>query len=248
MRATRLRLVCAPLCMGLPFGALAQDAGPVPAPALKVGDAWVFDEVNERGTTGFNQRRLDFLVERLDGETMAIGVKPDGAPTNYEDHIVGADWSQRRMVDGHNMVTTRPFEFPMKIGQKWTVDYVDPLRRGNQLSAHIHRTYTVAGWQDVTVPAGSFHAIKVVADGVDEAQVEVPAMAGTASVAGSGGATSVAHAQRGGVGKVVRGTHAELYYVPSVKYLVRSIEEQYNADNVRVSRMTLNLVSFKPGA
>ena len=32
---------------------------------------------------------------------MVVGVKPDGAPVNYQDHIVGLDWSQRLLADGH---------------------------------------------------------------------------------------------------------------------------------------------------
>jgi hypothetical protein len=246
MKAMGLRLCCALFFTVLPYAADAQGSDDVPLPALKVGDGWVFDEVDEKGASGFSQRRLDYIIDRLDGETMMVGVKPDGAPIGYEDHLVGADWSQRRMVDGRNTVTTRPFEFPMAAGHKWTVDFIDPTRRGNQVSAHIHRTYSVVGWEDVTVPAGHFRAIKVVADGVDEAQIEVPAVASANVAAAPGGSTSVAHSQRGGVGKLVRGTHAEIYYVPAVKNFVRMVEEQYNTDNVRVMRHTLNLVGFKP--
>jgi hypothetical protein len=40
----------------------------------------------------------------------------------------------------------------------------------------------------------------------------------------------------------------EFYYVPALKNYVKSIEEQYDTDNVRVSRETRVLVSFKPAA
>jgi hypothetical protein len=248
MKAISLRLGCALFFTMLPHALGAQEGGAVQAPAFKVGDAWVFDDINERGTTGFTQRRMDYIVDRLDGETMMVGVKPDGAPIAYEDHLVGTDWSQRRLVDGRNAATTRPFEFPLVAGHKWTVDFTDATRRGNQLSSHIHRTYSVAGWEDVTVPAGHFHAIKVVAEGVDEAQIEVPSVASANVAAAPSGSTTVAHTQRGGIGKLVRGTHAEFYYVPAEKYFVRMVEEQYNTDNVRVSRHTMNLVSFTPAA
>jgi hypothetical protein len=223
----------------------AQDT-PVQSPVLKVGDAWVFDDVSERGTAGFSEARINMVVERLGGETMTVGVKREGAPTAFEDHIVGADWSQRRLVDGQQTVTTRPLQFPMNVGRKWTVEYVDATRRGNQLSAHIRRTYSVAGWVDVTVPAGHFHAIEIVAEGTDEGTIEVPSVAGATAMAASSGSTSISHAQRGGVGKLTRVTHAEFYYVPEVKNWVKSVEEQYNTDNVRLSRQTRSLVSFTP--
>lgn len=218
----------------------------VQAPAFKVGDSWVFDDVIEKGPTSFGEARLDFVIERLGDGTMTLGIKRDGAPAAFEDHIVGTDWSQRRLVDGQETVTTRPFEFPMSVGRRWTVDFVDRTRRGSQLSAHIRRTYSVIGWEDVVVPAGRFHALKVEAQGVDEGTIEVPNSAGSGVIASASGSTSISHAQRGGIGKLVRVTHSEFYYVPSIKNYVKSVEEQYSTDNVRISRQTRTLASFTP--
>jgi hypothetical protein len=176
---------------------------------------------------------------------MLVGLKPDGSPTAYQDHEVGTDWSQRRLVDGQGTVTTRPLTFPMSVGQSWTIDYVDATRRGAQTSNHVHRTYTVVGWEDVTVPAGTFHAIKVVAKGVDKATLQVPNTAIAGAVAGSGGATTVAHTQRGGTGELTRATYGEFYYVPELKNFAKLVEEQYTPDEVRVIRQTQMLVSYK---
>jgi hypothetical protein len=235
------------LMLGLCAPAAADAASPasVPAPVFKVGDSWVYDQTTEKGPTGFGQVRLDFVVERLEGDTMMVGVKTDGAPTAFQDHEVGTDWSQRRVVDNQNTVTTRPLTFPMFVGQSWTIDYVDTTRRGAQTSAHVHRTFTVVGWEDVTVPAGTFHAIKVVAKGVDNGTLEVPNSAVAGTVAGAGGATTVAHTQRGGTRTITRATYTEIYYVPELKNWVKTIEEQYNTDNVRTTRTTLTLVSYK---
>lgn len=229
-------------------GVGAQPGAAVPSPTFKVGDAWVFDDVFEKGASGYNQVRSDMVVERLGEATMTIGIKHDGAPTAMEDHIVGTDWSQRRLVDGRETVTTRPYDFPLTVGHKWTVDFVDSTRRGNQLSVHVHQSYTVVGWEDVTVPAGHFHAVKVVSEGIDEATIETLSSAGANVVASSGGSVTTTHAQRGGIGKLQRVTHGEFYYAPDVRSAVKSIEEQYNTDNVRVSRQTRTLVSFTPAA
>jgi hypothetical protein len=233
------------LLLGIAAPAAAAPAPSVPAPVFKVGDSWVYDQTTAKGPSGFGQQRLDLVVDRLEGDTMLVGIKPDGAPTAFEDHEVGTDWSQHHVVDGQDTVTTRPLTFPMSVGQAWTVDYVDTTRRGSQTSDHVHRTYSVVGWEDVTVPAGTFHAIKVVAKGVDKATLQVASTAVAGTVAGAGGATTMAHIQRGGTGVLTRATYGEFYYVPELKNYVKTIDEQYNTDNVRVISTTRTLVSYK---
>lgn len=236
------------VAMSGPAGATptADKSATVAAPVFKAGDSWVFDQTAEKGQTGFANERIDITVERVDGDTILVGLKRDGAPTGYVDHIMGADWSRRLVVDGKETVTNRPFAFPMSVGQSWTTDW-DDIRHGNVLSGHAHRTCSAVGWEEVTVPAGAFHALKVVCKGVDEMTVEVPAQAMAGTVAGSAGATSIAHAQKGGQAKITHMTYAETYYVPEVKNYVKAVDEQYNVDNVRLSRTTGVLVSFKPG-
>ena len=225
----------------------AADPAPVAAPEFKTGDRWLFDQTIERGTQGFSQQRLDMKVERTGTDTMLVGVKRDGSPGAYEDHIVGADWSLRRLMDGHDAVTGRPFSFPMKVGQTWAVDYTDPTVRGAQTSNHVKCTYKVTGWEDVTVPAGTFHAIKIEVSGVDQATIAVPnAVVGGAMASPSGGAT-MTRSQRGGTRLLTVRRNEQFFYVPSVRYYVKSIEEQYNIDEVLLMRETRTLVAFTPG-
>ena len=232
--------------IGLGTPALAQN-GPVQAPVFSEGDNWVFEQTTEKGTAGFQQVRLSETVERLDGATMVVGVKPDGAPTSPVDQVMGQDWSKRRMVDGEQTVTARPFNFPLQVGKTWSVDFHDDTRRGNQLSLHVRRTYTVVGWEDVNVPAGTFHALKVEARGVDEGMIEVPSVAVAGGAVEPGRGASFSSMRRGGRGKMTRGTYGALYYVPALRNFVESVEEQYNDDDVRVSRVTLKLVSWNAG-
>jgi hypothetical protein len=227
---------------------VSETSAAVPAPAFKTGDAWVFEKTTEKGQGGFSTERYDLLLERLDGDTMVIGAKPDGAPTGYKDRIVGTDWSRRLVVNGQETVTNRPFVFPMNVGQTCTVDGSDSTRRGNLLSAHVHKTCSVTGWEDVAVPAGTFHALKIVCKGVEELQVEVPAQAVGGVVAGSGGSTSVAHAQKGGRGTVTHVIYGEIYYAPETRDYVKAVDETYNSDDVRLGRVTDVLASFKPGS
>lgn len=236
------------LLLGISAPAAAAPPSPaasVPAPAFKVGDSWVYDDTTEKGQAGFGQIRLDMVIERLEGDSMIVGLKRDGAPTGYEDQRLGTDWSHRRVYDGQEKVTTRPLTFPMSVGQSWAIDYIDTIQRGAQTSDHVHRIYTVIGWEDVTVPAGTFHAIKVVAKGVDKGTLQVASTAVAGTVVGAGGATTVAHTQRGGTDQLTREIYAEFYYVPELKNYVKTVEEQYTPDEVRVIRHTQTLVSYK---
>ena len=217
------------------------------APAFKIGDSWVFDETTEKGQTGYSSVRADFTVERIDGDTIALGEKRDGAPTGEVVKIIGADWSRRLVVDGQEVVTNRPFAFPMAVGQSWISDWTDPTRRGDLLFGHVHKTCTAMGWEDVTVPAGAFHALKIVCKGTETVTFEVPARTLAGTVADSAGATSIAHAQRGGQASATHPLYGETYYVPEIRNYVKSVDERYDADNLRLSRFTTVLVSFKPG-
>jgi hypothetical protein len=230
-----------------PIAGPAGDPPAILAPVFNVGDTWVYDRSNERGTSGFTQRRVDLTIDRVDTDTMLVGYKPDGAPIAFEDHRTGLDWSQRHLVDGVETVLGRPFAFPMKVGDTWTADYVEPKPQGRQTFAHFHQNYKVVGWETVTVPAGVFRALKVQEDGVAEARITTPASASSAAVATPSGGATVAVAQRAQSGLVHVITYAAFYYVPSIKYYVKSVEEEYDSDDVRITRDTDVLVSFRPG-
>lgn len=230
------------------LAAAVPASAPVPSPSFAVGDVWVFEDTVERGTQGYDERRLNLRIERTGPETMLLGIKRNGAPGPYEDHIIGADWSLRRIMNGHEGVTARPFVFPLTIGQSWTVDYVDPTQRGQQSSLHVHRTYRVVGWEDVTVPAGRYHALDVEASGVDQAMVTAPSVVTGSATSSATGSTTATHSQLGGTRQLTVNFHADLYYVPSVKNYVKSVEEQFNTDDVLVKRETRQLVSFQPAS
>ena len=178
---------------------------------------------------------------------MLVGMKRDGAPMAYEDHVLGSDWSIRHVMNGQDAPTAKPFTFPMSVGQTWTVDFTDPTVRGAQTSLHVHRTYKVVGWEDVTVAAGTFRALKVEASGVDQGTIAVPNAVVGSAVNSSGGGATMTRSQRGGTRLLTIRSHDELYYVPSVRNYVKSIEEQYNTDDVLVLRQSRTLVSFSPG-
>lgn len=218
----------------------------VPAPTLKVGDSWVFEETSEAGPSGFSRRRTSQTIERLNSDSMVVAIKVVDAPTAAQNRVVGQDWGQRMVVDGEEKSTQRPLSFPLHVGETWTADWIDAVRHGNQLKVHVHTTYKVVGWEDVTVPAGTFHALKIEDNGSADADVLIPSVAQSTAVGGGGSATSVSQAKAGGRGVMHRKIFSLIYYAPEVKRMVKTVDEQYNEAEVMTGRNTSELVSFKP--
>jgi len=226
--------------------ALAAEPSTMPAPSLKPGDSWVFDRAIERGTSSYTSQRFDFRVEHVGADTMIVGIKLDGSPVDFEDHAMGSDWSQRRMIDGKQTVTGRPFSFPLTVGKSWTSDYVDPTRHGLQTSAEHHETYKVTGWEDVTTPAGVFHALKIESDDKVKGQFMAANGAVAGAVATADGSTIVAHTDRAGPRTVYAEFFSTFYYAPEVKYWVKTVKEDFNSESVRTQKQTDTLVLYKP--
>lgn len=232
----------------VPLAAVAPVPPPIAAPDLKPGDSWVFDRSSERGTSGFSDQHLDLKVEHVGVDTMVVGIKLEGSPTDFEDHFMGVDWSQRRLIDGQQTMTARPFAFPMEVGKTWTTDYVDPTRHGLQVSAAHHATYKATGWEDVTTPAGTFHAMRI--EGDDKVKVEF--MAANAAIGGAvstaDGATVIAKTNKAGPHTEYMEVFSTFDYAPAVKYWVKAVDEDYNSDNIRTRRRTDVLLSYKPAS
>lgn len=249
MISRNLRCLASILLAGLSLAsvrAFAAEPASLPAPELKTGDAWVFDRAIERGTSAFTNQRYDFRVEHVGADTMVVGIKLDGSPVDFEDHAMGSDWSQRRMIDGKQTVTGRPLAFPLAVGKTWTSDYVDPTRHGLQTSADHHETYKVTGWEDVTTPAGTFHTLKIESDDKVKAQLMAANGAIAGALATGDSSTIVAHADHSGPKTVYAEFFSTFYYAPEVKYWVKMIKEDFNSESVRTQKQTDTLVSYKP--
>jgi hypothetical protein len=245
LRIPVIGAACAIVCAVAASPSAAADPEPVAAPHFNVGDSWVVDRTVQKGTSGFTRQRTDFTVDRVGSDSMVVGFKPDGAQTSPEEAMMGLDWSLRLLIDDEEKTTARPFNFPMKIGDQWTADWTDPRASGMQRSAHFHRVYKVIGWEDVSVPAGVFHALKIEAEGVGDVQVVVPAVAQSVAAAAPGGTATAAQTQSGGKALVHITTYAAIYYAPEVKHFVKLVEETYNASNIMTERGTEELASFK---
>jgi hypothetical protein len=226
------RLLLAAALSVAPAVAQAAEPAVVPAPQMRAGDSWVFDRTIERGTAGFGRGRKAMKVESVDGDTMIVGVKPDGSPMNFQDVLMGTDWSKRRNIEGKDVVTARPFAFPLSVGKTWSADYADTTPHGNTLSAKFHVDYHVAGWEDVTTPAGAFHALKIEAVTHVDAHLAASTSAAMAGTGSAGGGTSAAQVTNLPDRMVHETWREQLFYVPELKYYAKFVGEHYNAEEL----------------
>jgi hypothetical protein len=229
-----------------PAPAQAADPLAVPAPSLRPGDGWVYRRTHEQGPAGFTEKSFAMRVERVDGDTMVVGIKPDGADLAFEDHRMGSDWSQRRIINGLETVTGCPFDFPMTAGKTWTVDFTEPKLTGPTTSVHFHTVFKAVGWEDVETPAGKFRALKIQGDGTIDVDVAARTIAVGGGTATPSNGTAVSQAGRIPAHTEHSIEYQELYYAPAVKYYVKTLDELYNSQDVRVSRDTQVLMAFTP--
>jgi hypothetical protein len=223
----------------------AVCAQSVDAPQLKSGDSWVVSRTVDHGPKGWSQRNVSITVDRVQQDSVAIEEKQDGSPQPPVEKMLGADWSYSRDVNGKQVTVKRPLVFPLSPGKKWTLEYTELNPNVHHSSETIHCDYVATGWEDITVPAGHFKALKVECDGHWSAVVAAAVVGGSQAVATAGGGASLSQSQRI-VPHPIEGRLYEAYwYVPAQKYLVKQQEEFYNTQGVRTEAITQELVSSK---
>jgi hypothetical protein len=143
--------------------ATAQDPASVVKPEIRVGDSWTYRSKNvlENGAHTYELR-----VERSDGKTiLAVGTRK-GDDKEF-DGTFTPEWNPVVGVSG--LIFTPPpsfFSFPMQVGDVRTLAYTSSRPRVNVPPTRFDSRVQVVGWEEVTVPAGRFRAIKIVADGI----------------------------------------------------------------------------------
>jgi hypothetical protein len=217
------------------FAALAH--APVPAtndpaePVWHAGDSWSYRITTEKGRTVISQVSNDIVLARVTATTLYYTQRVSGGSGPALDQLAGADWSRVQTVDGKEVVVNRPLAFPLTPGKHWTVEYnrqhPTPTHALEQWSSR----YTVVGTEDVTVPAGVFHAIKIEAEGNWLTELEPSALR-------EASAASAAPRRIGGR------TYKAFWYAPEVKRWVRAVEEYYDSTGARASRFSSELTAW----
>lgn len=229
----------------------ASTAAPIPAavlpvvqPALHADDTWRYKNSTElKGR--FGETHDESTVVRTQADAVLLKVHALDSPLQPTELLVGNDWSRFRSVDGREQVVNRPFSFPLTSGKTWTVDYVESNPNRNLSSEHWVTNYRVVGTERITVPAGTFDAIKVEGTGQWTATI-APAVTGIATTRSDIQGVAVANRIDRQVSHDATGRiYKAFWYVPAVKRAVKIVEETYDSGGSRIESRTSELESYK---
>lgn len=151
------------LLLALPAMSAAQSEARIVKPEIRVGDSWTYRSTNLLAPgTHEHETRVSFVDNKL---ILTVSTrKSDGKEF---DASWTAEWNA---VRSYSEFMYRPhtgtFRFPLRIGNEYEMKYELLRPRADTVVSNTTRTVKVVGWETVEVPAGTFRAIKVVAEGL----------------------------------------------------------------------------------
>lgn len=199
------------LFVGFAPGVRSQDV--VDKPQVKPGDRWVYNRIDNW------KRAVEFAFEHTvtgvaDGVIRVTATRRDNG-SSWQ-NVYSDQWNLRD--DGGRTMTPEWdwLKFPLQPGKKYKMEFVLHAQRSGVRAKH-EREAEVTGWEEVTVPAGKFRALKIVTTGTYTRQ----------DVAGSGRIKET------------------LWYAPEVRRWVRTEYEDTDLRGNPYSRTGLELIEFK---
>jgi len=145
--------------------ALPAAAQQIERPKSMAQYQWTTLETVQKGLAS-HQSQIEITVLRSDPSELLVAVKEVGSNMPAVERSTDPDWSRARNLDGKQVVVNPPLAFPLTVGKRRVIDYTDhhPRNRAHA-SEQFHEDYVVTGWRNVTVPAGTFRALKIEANG-----------------------------------------------------------------------------------
>jgi hypothetical protein len=195
--------------------AFAQEQAP--APSFKEGDTWQFN-FSRKGQIASSTEQNNGMYElsitqgvvkvyEVNGnQKNEIAIQPDGPTQGLLRLIRKSDQQERPNV-----------KFPLSVGEKWTYQY-ETTPPGLPRAQRRHVEVNVTGMEQVTIPAGSFKAYKLI-------RSESWSMTGRYGGSGRGGSTTT------------------YFYSPETRSIVKS--STVNDNNP--GKVEIELIKFTPG-
>ena len=147
-------------CAALAGECVAQSNAPVPAPDVRVQDSWKYRRVDNANNRTLEP--IEVLVTSLEGKTILTAVYRGGAPG---DSRWTPEWNGIALDSGWVFSTESGlFKFPLQVGSSHDVAY-EAEHKAYGLRLKFSGKSSVAGWEEVVVPAGRFQAVKIEVNG-----------------------------------------------------------------------------------
>lgn len=242
-----LRLVGSALLACAASGALHAQA--IDRPTIKEGDKWRFlSKVDElkNGTLTSSSREVDAWITRVGSHSFIQATKPVDSNLPPREADLNLDWSRSVVRDGEEKIVGRPYVYPLKPGATWDTDGTDPHPAPGVKLLRNKMHFTVLGWEEVKVPAGTFKALKIETEGnwFREFEPVAPHTSSTTTV-GPAGQSTLVNAQGARTPDPVGGRmYRVTWYVPEVKREVKMIAEDYTPAGIVQHRTTQELESY----
>jgi hypothetical protein len=219
-------------------------AGPLDRPDVSVGDSWVYDTHYEKGATKHDAQD-EFTILRSDGHGLLVSIRDLNSGGSGREQLFGLDWSRFRSVNGAETVVNQPLAFPLAPNKAWTIAFTERNPDPKHVSQTVTLPYRATGWEEVTAPAGTFHAVKIEVNGTWVAETAPQVF--DKAIVGRNGSLAEGMTNRSVIaGKVFNGRiYKAFWYAPEVKRWVRSIEEWYSSDGARTESVTSELESYR---
>ena len=228
------------------------SAQTIERPNVKPGDTWTYQSTTELTANQAKQTPAQFIeshyevtVIRTGSTGILIARKQRGSKLPAMEMLLGSDWSRSRSINGEETVVNRPLQFPLKPGKSWEMKFTENNPNSEFKSYETKLTYTVIGWEEVSVPAGKFKALKIEVDGrwKNEREPSTDTFRGTRT--SQGGTTNLTQSRKSGPTTFSGKLYRIYWYVPEAKTYVKSIEESFFTSGTLSRRITDQVESFK---
>ena len=126
------------------------------APAVKVGDTWRWVRSDKR--TGVREVETLRVIK-------TVGADRIEAAENDGTAVFMGDMNTIETPDWVRTPPTRFVEFPLVVGKKWSLKFVQNNKAGNRSNVRVQYEAEVVGQEKVKVAAGEFDTFKIVYKG-----------------------------------------------------------------------------------
>lgn len=161
-----MRSTLASLLVGIvSLQCVAADNDPVRAPYVEVGDCWSYraERLYNHGWISGYEICVTHVDRAKDVIFATAKVRDDGREIDVSYTL---QWGCRFEIGGTLCdPPTNSFDFPLHVGDRKSVDFISRTTAVGSHQGNRQAVVEVVGWEDVTVPAGTFHALKIVSVG-----------------------------------------------------------------------------------